>query len=200
MVKSTKRGKNKKEKDKPPLLRLNINWGLILVLLGCMIFWFLICRIIVLKAMATMHESGKIYEQTMKLRKEHDEHMEEVRIAAFRENNIYVNDYQLKIIKEIISICKEHNFEWKLAVAVAKLETQLGTLVVGKNNLYNIKGYNNTYREYKTTRDSIKNFINLLNTSHYYSGFQKSRKLVDLYNYAEDPLWIPKVKSIMDKL
>jgi len=91
--------------------------------------------------------------------------------------------------------------EWKLAVAIAKLETQLGEKgkLVGKNNLYNIKRTEDTYRNYETTRDSILDFINLLNTSHYYKEFQDSRELDDLFRYAEDPKWEWKVKNIMNK-
>jgi len=37
-------------------------------------------------------------------------------------------------------------------------------------------------------------------TSDYYKEFQVSKKLEDLFRYAEDPLWETKVQQIMNKL
>lgn len=174
----------------------NLNWRLIGVLFLLSVFWivatYLYYEIIILKAKVSLHQSNKAYEQVMLLKEK------SLTITAYRERSY--SNYQIKILNEIKEISKEQGFEWKLAVAIAKLETQWGIKVVGRNNLYNIKRTGDTYRNYSTTRESILDFINLLNTSRHYKEFQKSRKLKDLYNYAEDPLWEWKVQNIMNTL
>ena len=173
----------------------NFNWGLVLTLFCVSLFWlflwFVIYQFIVLKGQLEIYNANKDWETVMEIKRY------EFKIAMFRDK--YGID-KSKVVKEIMDICKETKFEWKLAVAIARQETQLGEKVVGKNNLYNIKRTENIYRNYNTTRDSILDFINLLNTSYYYKEFQISRKLDDLFRYAEDPLWELKVRNIMNTL
>ena len=120
--------------------------------------------------------------------------------TTFIKDRYYWTDEQKIIIIDIIEMSELVGFDWKLVVAVAQLETQMGEKVVGRNNLFNIKSSADTYRHYSIYKESVLDFIRLLNTSRYYKEFQESGSVDDLFRYAEDPLWIPKVKSIMYNL
>lgn len=120
--------------------------------------------------------------------------------VVFVQNGWKWTQVEKDIVSEIIKISDLTDFDWKLVTAIAQLETQMGIKVVGKNNLFNIKLTSDTYRNYETIKNSIVDFINLLMTSDYYKEFQVSKKLEDLFRYAEDPLWETKVQQIMNKL
>jgi len=109
------------------------------------------------------------------------------------------DDAQIPIILSLIEVAEKNEFDPKLVLAVAKLETRFCSLTVAKNNCFNIKEQNG-YREYDTIQQSAEDFIDLIRTHPVYERWRETGNIEDLNKYAEDPEWVEKIKNIYNNL
>ena len=117
---------------------------------------------------------------------------------------VYVNngfsEEDKEIITKFIDVSLNNDFDWKLTVAVAQLESILCKSMAGQNNCFGLTNGRGDFLDFESKEDSAVYFIDLLKTNRHYREFQQSGKVDDLFRYAEDKNWVQKIKFLMDNL
>jgi len=109
---------------------------------------------------------------------------------------VYVSQDKAEVILRAIAV--DFGLDENLLVSMARLETQMGRLTVGKNNWYNLKNGNKGYIDFEDAGDSAVYTAKLITTDKRYYSFQLTGLLEDLaIVYAEDKDYAIKLNKIL---